>query len=547
MMVKSECFIRTGVKSIDRHGKINNYIQVFFLAALFMIMPGAGVKATAPMWKDSIPTLAEVGSSRLPPDIAPVKAPFKMPAFKKPSFNNLSLTITERGADAAKLCTPAIQKSIDEVSSRGGGTVVIPKGVWKTGRIILKSNVNLHFADGAELHFSGDIKDYLPVVFTRTAGVEGMSLGACIYANGQQNIAITGNGRLVGPEKGGSVRKQAIGYGTIEEKIDMDKPASERIFDGRNGTAVFSPTFIGPVNCKDVYIEGVSLEQSAFWNIVPTYCEGVIIRGVTVYSVGIPMGDGMDIESCKNVLIEYCTLSTGDDCFTIKAGRGIDGLRVNKPSENIVVRHSLARTGHGGITCGSETAGMIRNVYVHDCVFDGTGIGIRFKTRRPRGGGGENLYYERIRMNLKGTAVTVDMLGSSMYVGNLANGDLLEVNELTPLYRNIVIKDIIVEAAAQFVKINGIPESPLKNFLLENARVNCNKLITINNARRVTFRDIKVQSRDSLIQVADAGQVSFEKVHFTVPGNEVFTRIAGNMPNPVIFKDCRPARPKISR
>src|SRR5690606_29122247 len=142
---------------------------------------------------------------------------------------------------------------IDEVSAKGGGTGVVPKGIWKTGRIILKSNVNLHFADGAELHFSGDIRDYLPVVFTRTAGVEGMSLGACIYANGQQNIAITGNGRLVGPEQGGSVRKQAIGYGTFEEKIDMDKPASERIFDGHNGTSVFSPTFIGPVNCKDVY------------------------------------------------------------------------------------------------------------------------------------------------------------------------------------------------------------------------------------------------------------------------------------------------------
>lgn len=111
---------------------------------------------------------------------------------------------------------------------------------------------------------------------------------------------------------------------------------------------------------------------------------------MTVDSHGHGRTDGIDIESTRNVLIEYCSLDCGDDCFTMKSGRGEDGIRVNKPSENIVIRYCLAKRGWGGIVCGSETAAMIRNLYVHDCVLSGTKSGLRFKNRRSRGGGGEN-------------------------------------------------------------------------------------------------------------------------------------------------------------
>lgn len=511
------------------------------ILALFAVMQSCSAQRNNPL--DSIPTKDEVGALRMPDEIAPVHAPFPMPQFKKPTFKSLTMNITEKGAKQGVMTTKAIQAAIDEVHSKGGGTVVVPKGIWNTGRISLKSNVNFHISEGAELHFSGEIKDYLPVVFTRSAGVEGMSLGACIYANGQQNIAITGKGKLVGPAPG-SVRKQNIGYGTFEERVPFEKHPTQRIFDGRNGGPIFLPTFIGPINCKDVYIEGISLRETAFWNIVPVYCENVIIRGVDVYSVGIPTGDGMDIESCKNVLIEYCTLAAGDDCFTIKSGRGEDGMRVNKPSENIVIRYSLAKQGHGGVTTGSETAGMIRNVYVHDCVFDDTDTGIRFKTRRPRGGGGENLYYERIRMNLRGTAINVDMLGSSMYVGALASRDNVVVNKLTPLYRNISVKNIIVEQSSQFLKVNGLPESPLSNLLIENATIRSKKLITLNDARGVVLKNIKISSGDSLIQVLDSKNIAFENVHFAVPGNEVVTEIKGDNAGNIVFKDCIPAKPR---
>ena len=489
----------------------------------------------------AIPAKEHVGAANLPDEIAPVTAPFPMPEFKKPVFPELAVSIADRGAKPDSKVTAVIQSAIDDASQRGGGTVIVPRGIWHTGRISLKSNVHLRIDEGAELVFSGEVEDYRPAVFTRNEGVEVMSLGACIYANGQQNIAVTGKGKLIGPAKGGSVRKQVMNADVVEKFIDHKTPVSDRVFEGRDGGYVFLPMFISPINCKDVYIEGVTLENTAFWNIVPVYCDGVIIRGVTVNSVGIPRGDGIDIESSRNVLIEYSTLNCGDDCFTMKAGRGEDGLRVNKPTENVVVRYCLAKEGHGAITCGSETAGMIRNLYVHDCVFDQTGAGIRFKTRRPRGGGGENLTYERIRMDLKGTAFTWDMLGSATYVGDLARRlPPREINRLTPIYKNITARDIIVENASQFVKITGIPESPLTNLLIEKVDVKAKKLITAADVKGFVVRNAKVASDDPQITLLDCREVRFEDVHFTVPDGQVVTNISGASSGPIEFIRCTP-------
>jgi polygalacturonase len=495
--------------------------------------------------KVTIPTKDQVGAPVMPDEIAPVKAPFPMPEFKKPKFPALSVKITEHGAKENELATKSIQAAIDTVSSKGGGTVILPAGKWLTGRVSLKNNVNLHFAEGAEVNFSGNVEDYRPAVFTRNEGVEVMSLGALIYASGQTNIAVTGKGKLIGPPKDCSVRNQVMKSSVIENFIAAQTPVEERVYEGQNGGPIFLPMFISPINCTNVYIEGVTLERTAFWNIVPVYCDGVIIRGVTVNSVGIPRGDGIDIESSRNVLIEYSTLNCGDDCFTMKAGRGDDGMRVSKPTENVVVRFCLAQKGHGGITLGSETAGMIRNLYLHDCVFDGTGTGIRFKTRRPRGGGGENVILERIRMDLTGTAITADMLGARMYVGELADRlPARPINKLTPLFRNVTVKDIIVENAGEFVKITGIPESPFSNFQLENADVNCNKLMRISDAKDFSFKNAAIQSADAGINLLDARNVTFDNVSFKVPGGEIITKLQGDATANIRFQNCTPAQPK---
>lgn len=515
--------------------------RIKVLCAVLIALGGGWMTTAQAQTRATLPTAEEVGADRMPEAIAPITAPFDMPQLEKPNFPDYTLNITKKGAKQKKMATEAIQAAIDEVSQKGGGTVVIPKGEWKTGRITLKSNVNLHVSEGAVVYFIGEIKDYLPVVFTRSAGVEGMSMGACIYANGQDRIAVTGKGRLVGPGRDCQLWHQNVGYGSFDQYIAYDKPATERIYDGRDSSKVFLPTFIGPINCTNVYIEGVSLEACVFWNIVPTYCENVIIRGVTVNSVGLPMGDGMDIESCRNVLIEYCTLSTGDDCFTIKAGRGIDGLRVNKPTENIVLRYNLTKIGHGGITCGSETAGMIRDLYAHDCVFEGTDVGIRFKTRRPRGGGGENLYYERIRMNTTASAIHFDMLGSSVYVGSQAARAWMKPNDFTPVYRNVNIKDVVVEDASYFLKVSGIPESPARNVTISDVQSKSKKLILANDINGLVLENAVLESPDNTIQISDGRNILFKNVAFKVDGGTVYEKVDGPLSENIYFKGCTPS------
>lgn len=176
-----------------------------------------------------IPTIDQVGALALPHEIAPVKAPFETINFRKPSFPDQQVTLS---LHPSKINTTSIQTVIDKLSEQGGGTVVVPEGSWLTGRIILKSNINLHFNKGASLRFSGEIEDYLPVVYTRIEGVEVMSLGACIYANNASNIAITGNGRLIGPANG-PVRDKIMTKHLIGDVIDFNSPVSERIVDGK--------------------------------------------------------------------------------------------------------------------------------------------------------------------------------------------------------------------------------------------------------------------------------------------------------------------------
>ncbi len=507
--------------------RFNAGIAVLFSGIIFLLINCS----TSKLVNNSLnrtPTKEQVGALVMPKEIAPIKAPFPMPQLIKPVFSDKSVNILEKQAEEGKLITKIIQQAIDEIHQLGGGTVVIPKGKWFTGRISLKSFVNLHIEAGAELHFSGEIKDYLPAVFTRNEGIELMSLGACIYANGQENIAITGKGKLVGPPLNSPLRKRFMNVGVIEDVVPHDKPVSERVYEGHNNEFIFLPMFISPINCKNILIEGISLEQTPFWNIVPVYCDSVIIRGVTVNSVGIPRGDGIDIESSRNVLIEYCTLSCGDDCFTMKAGRGEDGLRINKPTENVVVRFCLAKEGHGGITVGSETAAGINNLYVHDTVFDDTGVGIRFKTRRPRGGGGQNYYYERIRMNLRDEAFRWDMLGSPMHVGKLAQRlPALPINKLTPSFKNTFAKDIIVEKAKAFVRIEGIPETPMANFTLENALINSKKLFTAHDARQINIKNTKITSQDNVIKLEDVRDLTFDKVTFSNPKGDLIKDFSG--------------------
>ncbi len=457
--------------------------------------------------EDRIPQYNEVGADVMPDSIYPIQSPYFEHDFKRPTFSE--------HVDSVFPGESNIQGRIDRLASLGGGTLFLTKGEYTSGRIELKSNINLHLKEGAVLTFKGEIADFLPVVFTRNEGVELYSLGACIYASNAENIAITGKGKLIGPADG-SVRNQTMTHEVIEKVVDSDTPVKERIYDGKTTPFIFPPALIAPINCKKIFIEGITLERSAFWNVVPTYCEDVIIRGIKVYSEGIQRGDGIDIESSKNVLVEYCSLYTGDDCIAIKAGRGYDGLRVNKPSENIVVRYCLAGMGHGGITLGSETAGLIKNLYVHDCAFDGTDVGIRFKTRRPRGGGGHDIAFENIRMNVIHSALRWDMLGSATHVGQQASRDFaVEVNALTPAFSDVNINNILIESATHCINVEGIPESRLKNVEISNLYAKGKHYLAIKDAEHFVVKNSEVLCEECAIDSVHVAGLKQEHVQVT--------------------------------
>ena len=475
---------------------------------------------TGPAAADVVmPTADTVGADAMPAAIEPFEAPFEMPGLSRPVFADRTVDIGQRGArpGSESLVTPLLQRCIDEVSRAGGGTVVVPPGRWPTGRIVLRSGVNLHLAEGAELHFSGQIEDYLPPVFTRCEGLEIMGLGGLVYAHGQKNIGLTGRGELIGPESG-PVREARKGLS--DKIVDHTLPVSERVFDGREGRHYFRPYFICPVECENVLIEGVSLRNGPMWNIVPIYCDGVIVRGVRVDSRGVVNGDGVNIESTRNALVEYCTVRTGDDCFALKAGRNQDGLRKGRPVENVVFRYNLATGGFGGVTCGSETAGGIRNVYARDCVFNNVRHALYFKTRRPRGGGGERFWAERIVFTAYDHAVFFDMLGATMYVGELANRlPARPVNELTPHYRDITLRHLRGTCGGNVFKVKGIPESPASSLVLEGLDIRGTALLYLADVDGVEIMDSRFVAPGGEVRLINARGVRLKDVRFDAADN----------------------------
>ena len=414
-------------------------------------------------WAQSMKT----GPEYMPAVMEPITAPFDVSGISRPVFADRMATVkmNKRG-----LSTHQIQTAIDRMSRQGGGTVVIPDGQWTSGRIELKSDVCLHLSERAVLSFSGYISDYQPAVQTRNEGYDVMSLGAMIYANGAENIGLTGRGHIVGPSTDCEIYQENRKYLVVEECVDVTRPIAERLCDGQQGHPVLLPMTVAPVHCKNVLIEGITIDQGLFWNIVPQYCDNVVIRGVTVNSAGHGRTDGIDIESTTNSLIEYCQLDCGDDCYTIKSGRGEDGVRTARPSVGCVIRHSVALRGGGGLVLGSETAASMWNIYMHDCIFCGTEQGIRIKTRRPRGGGAHDVWVERVvAKDIKWNALTVDMLGSKKWVGELAiRFPAREINELTPEFKNIYIKDFTVDGCQRLIDVKALPERPLTNVLIEN-------------------------------------------------------------------------------
>lgn len=459
-----------------------------------------------------------------PAAIAPIGAPFEMPQLRRPTFPDRTFDIRDYGAVPCKWedtekrkSTAALQKAIDACHLAGGGRVLISEGDWLTGAIRLKSNVDLHIAEGAILHFSNDLEDYLPVVHVRCEGVEAYNYSPLIYAPHAENIAITGRGTLHGHGRWWWrwARNNDRGDRLKAAKV----PLKERRYGKGGGREGMRPTFIVPWKAKNVLIEDITLQESPMWNVHPVYSENIIVRGITVHSLDSPNGDGIVPDSCKNMLIEYNHLETGDDAVVIKSGLNEDGLTINISSENIVVRNFTARdvrTGSGGIVFGSETSGGIRNIYVHDAYFDGCDRGIRFKTTRGRGNVIENIYIRNVEMK----SIEAQAINFNSYYERNATGK-------SPLFRNVYIRDVQVDGARTAIEMIGLPEKWLENINITNARFrNVKTGAVAHRVKELSLDNVTIASSGRPIALEDVFEANLENVKLT--GQRPLLSVAGS-------------------
>ena len=332
-----------------------------------------------------------------------------------PIFSDRTFLITRYGAStdaSAAENQKAINKAIDLCSKSGGGRVVVPAGVWRSGAIRLRSHVNLVVEKDARIEFVFDLGLY-PLVETSWEGLDLFNYSPLIYAYQATDVAVTGEGVL----DGGGGRDTwwpfcgAARYGYTEQTSeshsrgsrqrllkmsDDGTPLAERRFGIGQG---LRPQFVGFNQCDGVLIEGVTLLSSPFWVLHPLKCRSVTVRGVRIENEG-PNGDGCDPESCDGVLIEDCFFNTGDDCIAIKSGRNRDGRSRNMPSQNIIVRRCRMANGHGGVVIGSEISGGAGNIFVEDCDMDSPNLErvIRLKTNTCRGGVTDGVYVRNVRV-----------------------------------------------------------------------------------------------------------------------------------------------------
>lgn len=453
-----------------------------------------------------------------------------LPVIATPKFKNDTLNIVKYGAvnDGTTLNTAAINKAIVDCSKKGGGVVLIPEGLWLSGPIELKSNVNLHLAKNSLLQFTKDFDQY-ELVKSDWEGLPQMRNQSPIWANNEQNIAITGYGivdgggdawRMVKKDKLTETqwKKLVSSGGIVSEDKKLWYPG-EKTFKGSKikDAGVISPEktpefyssvkdFLRPNllvlnGCKKILLEGVTFQNSPAWNLHPLMCEDLTVRNVYAKNPWYAQnGDGIDVESCKNVLIEGSTFDVGDDGICIKSGRDEAGRKRAKPTENVVIKNCTVYHAHGGFVIGSEMSGGAKNIFISDCTFIGTDIGLRFKTTRGRGGVVEAIYAKNINMkDIAGEAILFDMYYAAVDPIAL-NGEkrdapkvvLIPVTEKTPVFRDFHINNVVCDGASKAIFIRGLPEMSISDIFMDNIIVKADEGIDIQEAKNVQMNNVKV-------------------------------------------------------
>jgi polygalacturonase len=395
-----------------------------------------------------------------------------VPAWSAGPFFN----ILDYGArnDASAPATEAIRSAIQAAKAAGGGTVFIPAGNYVSGPIELVSNLTLHIDAGATVRFPAA---RLPFTEGRQQSIEALTPVPLIGGRHLENVAITGRGVLASDNAEWMKlmpRQKALGgdpgsangpnWQRLLELLELHTPAPREAYLA--AAPELRPSFVRTMDSSNVLIEGVRFTGSPMWTIHLLYSDNVVVRDVTIETYPGVHTDGIAVDSSRNVRISNCYLDTGDDGIVIKAGKDADGLRVNRPSENITITGCTVHRAHGAVTIGSETSGWIRNLVASNMTCSGTQMGVRIKSRRGRGGGVENVRFDNWVMDDTGQAVNI----TSYYLmeGEVRREAPEAVSKGTPVFRDIAISNMTIRRARVAISIEGLPEMPVSGLRISN-------------------------------------------------------------------------------
>ncbi|WP_413777193.1 glycoside hydrolase family 28 protein [Anaerorudis cellulosivorans] len=490
------------------------------------------------------------------------------------SVNSYSENVNMKlqGADdcGKKLNTELINQTITDLSSKGGGTLYFPAGIYLTGAIKLKSNITIELESGAVLLFSDNFDDYLPFVEMRHEGVVMKSFSPLLYAVDEENITIKGRGtingqgvkwwkefyRVIEDIKKNGVREINKYQPLWEKENDVKKLYNDLNEDYKSTLQrrFFRPPLFQPIRCKNILVEGVTIINSPFWTINPEFCENVAIKAITINNPLSPNTDGINPSSCKNVHISDCHISVGDDCITLKSGRDKQGRDLATPCENITITNCTMLAGHGGVVIGSEMSGDVRKVVISNCIFDGTDRGIRIKSTRGRGGIVEEISVNNIVMkDIKDEAIVFNLFYTKM--------DPEPVSERTPVFRNIHISNLTGTKVNAAVKILGLEEMPVSDITISNVYIQSKIGLDINRAKNIVLNNVRIDASTgspyvlsnvenavltnvatgtpntsvSLININDSKEIYIQGC-FPRAGNKAFLRMQGKN-NAIILKN----------
>jgi hypothetical protein len=405
----------------------------FFLGLLILILAGCGK-----------PRVSGAGSAKV---------------YNITSFGAVGDSVTQN--------TQAIQQAIDACAQSGGGTVLVPQGVFSAGALFLKDNVHLQVSRGGKLRAVAGLENFPELANTRIAGIEMKWPAAFINAIGAKNIRLSGEGTIDGS-----------GYywwaPYWKKRAELAKTVPGDLIDWY----VPRPRLILFDRVTDAQISGLRLQNAGFWTVHLCYSQNIRLQDLNIFNPVLEDGkkaastDGIDVDSSRDIFIRNCTISVDDDCIALKSGRGSDGLRVNIPTENVVIEDCTFLEGHGGVSVGTETAGGIKNVFVRNCRARGNKAPIKFKPRPGRGGVIENITHENWEIANVGTVIdyALRQVNGADYIDEWQKIKV-PFALATPRYRNITIRNVKATQADKAISFLGWPLAHAENILLEDISI----------------------------------------------------------------------------